>query len=273
MNTNTSAVPSSIAAYIKRHPLVTYFVTAYVFTWLSIPLLLVDLALGVFGLLMPAVAAILVVWLSEGKPGVRRLLHPLSLWRLHPLWYGVALGLPMLLSIVTVALTGLAGRPVQLETSQLSPLVVVIFVMVVGEEIGWRGFALPRLLQRYSPVTASLLLGVLWACWHAPMFLIPGTPMFDIPVPAYFLWVVALSFLFTWLYQRTQGSLLLATLFHGAVNALGVMNSAISLAEWRWWLAGVYLAVALTIVLLTHWMLGRQSSEQDRTTSALSSNK
>jgi uncharacterized protein len=83
-------------------------------------------------------------------------------------------------------------------------------------------------------VTASLLLGVLWAGWHLPMFWLPGTPMFDIPFPAYLVWVVALTFLFTWLYQQTQGSLLLATLFHGAVNALGVLNSAISLAEWRW---------------------------------------
>lgn len=237
------------AVIIKQHPVATYFVLAYAFTWLLLPLLLVNLALGVFGLLMPAVAAIVVVGLSEGKTGLKQLLRRVLIWRVHPLWYGVALGLPILLSVLAVGLGRLWGWPVQMQTAKLTPLLIAVFVLVVGEEIGWRGFALPQLLQRYSPLTASLLLGVLWAGWHLPMFMIPGTPMFELPFTAYLGWVVGLTFLFTWLYQQTQGSLLLATLFHGAVNSLGVMNAAIGQTEWRWLLAAVYCMAALALVI------------------------
>ncbi|MEZ4869451.1 MAG: CPBP family intramembrane glutamic endopeptidase [Caldilineaceae bacterium] len=236
---------------VKDHPLPAYFVLAYLLTWALLPLLLVNLALGVFGLLMPAVAAIVVAGLSEGADGVKQMLRPLFIWRIQPLWYGVVLGLPILLSLLAVGVGGLWGWPVQMQTAEFTPLLLTVFVLVVGEEIGWRSFALPRLLQRYSPVTASLLLGFLWAGWHLPMFVIPGTPMMDIPFPAYLCWVVGLTFLFTWLYQQTQGSLLLATLFHGAVNSLGVINTALSPAEWRWLLATVYCVAALLVVIAT----------------------
>ncbi|MEZ4663971.1 MAG: CPBP family intramembrane glutamic endopeptidase [Caldilineaceae bacterium] len=238
-------------AIIKQHPVAAYFILAYTFTWILVPLLLINLALGVFGLLMPAVAAIVVAGMSEGKSGVKQLLRPLFIWRVHPFWYGVALGLPILLSVLAVGLGGLWGWPVQMQTAELTPLLITVFVLVVGEEIGWRGFALPRLLQRYAPLTASLLLGVLWAGWHLPMFIIPGTPMFELPFTAYLGWVVGLTFLFTWLYQQTQGSLLLATLLHGAVNSLGVMNAAIGQTEWRWLLAAVYCMAALAVVIAT----------------------
>lgn len=247
---------------VKRQPLTTYFVLAYAFTWALLPLLLVNLALGVFGLLMPAVAAIVVAGINEGKAGVKQLLRPLFIWRVHPVWYGVALGLPILLSVVALALSGLLGWPLQMETAAFTPLLITVFVLVVGEEIGWRGFALLRLLQRYSPVTASLVLGVLWAGWHVPMFVMPGTPMMAIPFAAYLPWVVGLTFLFTWLYQQTQGSLLLATLLHGAVNSLGVTNGALSTAEWRWLLAAIYCGAALVVVVATGGMLRHRTRKQ-----------
>lgn len=251
------------ATIVKHHPLAAYFILAYVFTWMLLPLLLVNLALGVFGLLMPAVAAIVVTGLSEGKAAVKQLLRPLLFWRVHPLWYGVALGLPILLSMLAVGLGGLLGWPMQMETVTFTPLLVTVFVLVVGEEIGWRGFALPRLLQRYSPVMASLVLGVLWAGWHLPMFILPGSPMIEMPFVAYFLWVVGLTFLFTGLYQQTQGSLLLATLFHGAVNTLGVTNPEISVTAWRWLLAAVYWVAALVVVISTRRTLRYRVSKEE----------
>lgn len=247
---------------IKDHPLPAYFVLAYLLTWALLPLLLLNLALGVMGLLMPAVAAIVVAGVSEGTDGVIQLLRPLLIWRVYPLWYGVALGLPILLSLLAVGVGGLWGWPVQMHTAEFTPLLLTVFVLVVGEEIGWRGFALPRLLQRYSPITASLLLGLLWAGWHLPMFLIPGSPMIELPFPAYGCWVVGLTLLFTWLYQQTGGSLLLATLFHGAVNSLGVQNGAMGSAEWRWLLAVVYGVAALVVVVVTHGNLRNRHRKQ-----------
>jgi membrane protease YdiL (CAAX protease family) len=154
----------------------------------------------------------------------------------------------VLLSGVIAYLGVLLGAPNQIQFSSLSPLAVVVFVLVVGEEVGWRGFALPRLLERQSALQASLVLGLLWGLWHLPTFFIPGTPQAGIPIPAHLVYVIALSVLFTWMYLHTRGSLLLATLFHGAVNTLGFINPAVD-PSLRWWLiAGVYAAAALVVL-------------------------
>jgi membrane protease YdiL (CAAX protease family) len=89
--------------------------------------------------------------------------------------------------------------------------------MVVGEEIDWRGFALPRLLQRYSPVAASLLLGVLWAYWHASMFWIPGTPLALVIANT-----LALSFVHTWIFTHARQSIFVAILFHALNNTTSI---------------------------------------------------
>jgi membrane protease YdiL (CAAX protease family) len=88
----------------------------------------------------------------------------------------------------------------------------------LGEELGWRGFALPRLLARYSALRASVLLGALWALWHLPYALTAGSAMADKPLYEHLLSIVALSVLFTWLFNNTGGSVLLAVLFHAAGN-------------------------------------------------------
>jgi membrane protease YdiL (CAAX protease family) len=238
------------AAYVKNHSLVVFFALAYLLTWVLTPLIAISPALGVPGLLMPAIAAVIVTRMTEGGAGVRRLLRGLLVWRTSPIWYAVALGLPVLLSLVIAYLGVLLGAPNQIQFSPLSPLAVVVFVLVVGEEVGWRGFALPRLLERQSALQASLVLGLLWGLWHLPTFFIPGTPQAGIPIPAHLVYVIALSVLFTWMYLHTRGSLLLATLFHGAVNTLGFINPAVD-PSLRWWLiAGVYAAAALVVLLV-----------------------
>jgi membrane protease YdiL (CAAX protease family) len=88
----------------------------------------------------------------------------------------------------------------------------------LGEEIGWRGYALPRLAQRFGMARASVLLGVIWACWHLPLFFIPGIDKTGQSLPVYVLQVTALSVAMAWVYAHTSGSLLLAVLMHAAVN-------------------------------------------------------
>jgi len=87
-----------------------------------------------------------------------------------------------------------------------------------GEEIGWRGFALPRLTERFGLALSTLLLGVIWACWHLPLFFVKGASTFGQSFPLYLMQVTALSVAIGWLYWRTQGSLLLVMLMHAAVN-------------------------------------------------------
>jgi membrane protease YdiL (CAAX protease family) len=251
-----------IKSLVKHHPLVTYFVLAYALTWALAPLLTISLLLGVMGLLMPAVAAIVVTALTEGRPGVKTLLQRLTIWRVGVRWYVVALGLPVFLSAVVVVLSILLGAPAQVEFSPVSLLTMVVFVLVVGEEIGWRGYALPKLLQNHSAVTASLILGVLWGGWHLPTFFIAGSPQASIPFLAFLLFTTGASVLFTWLHLHTQGSLLIATLFHGAINSFGFVNNALDPAA-RWWLTGaVYVAAALIVSVIAGLNLRRRAVAQ-----------
>jgi uncharacterized protein len=253
---------------IKRHPVVAYFVLAYALTWALAPLLTISLFLGVVGLMMPAVAAIVVIALTEGRPGLQSLWRRLKLWRVGLRWYVIALGLPVLLSAIVVALSILLGAPVQFEFSPVSVITMVVFVLVVGEEIGWRGYALPKLLQSHSALVASLILGVLWGGWHLPTFFIPGAPQAGIPFIAFLLFTTGASVLFTWLHLRTEGSLLIATLFHGAINSFGFVNNALDPAS-RWWLTGiVYVAAALLVSIIAGLNLARKPAAQAEAASA-----
>lgn len=105
-----------------------------------------------------------------------------------------------------------------------TPLYIMAFAIIfstwvqAGEEIGWRGYALPRLAARFSPGGAAVLLGVIWACWHLPLFFLPDTGSTDQSFPVYLLHVTALSVAMVWLFWRTGGSLLLVMLMHASVN-------------------------------------------------------
>jgi CAAX protease family protein len=148
---------------------------------------------------------------------------------------------PLLLVVAAEVLDGLLGArglefggpqiPLELPWYLLLPaLVPAFFVMLLfggplGEEIGWRGYALPRLQERYSAFVASLLLGAAWALWHLPLFFITGTSQSFTPLVPFLVSVVALAVLFTWVFNGTRGSLLVAVLFHGTVNfSAGVLS-------------------------------------------------
>ena len=123
---------------------------------------------------------------------------------------------------------------------------------MVGEELGWRGYALPKLLEKRSPLIASLIIGALWGAWHLPTFFISGTPQFRQPIVAFLVLTTAYSILLSWLFLHTGGSVLLATLFHGAINIFqGFFLAGVDPASRYWWLALSYgtAAVALAAVL------------------------
>jgi uncharacterized protein len=139
-----------------------------------------------------------------------------------------------------------------LEFGRLSAIDAILVVLVLGEELGWRGYALPRLLERLSPLVASLIVGVVWWLWHLPTFVIAGTPQFRQPVVAFLIMTTAYSILMSWTFLHTRGSVLIATLFHGAVNiSQGFFLAGTDPASRYWWLALAYggAAVALAVVL------------------------
>jgi uncharacterized protein len=166
-------------------------------------------ALGGFG---PLIAALV---LARGEPGgVRGLLRPLGAWRVHPVWYLVAIFLPGALLSGGLALLSLVHGDVGpwFFPPANAQRVAAMFVVPLVEEIGWRGYALPRLQATRGPIVATLILGVMWSIWHAEMLLLQAVPVHLFPeMLVYF---VAGSFTFTWIYNRTGGSLLLLVLAH-----------------------------------------------------------
>jgi len=242
---------STVTDFVKRHPLVVFFALAYALTWPLIPLVSVSPLLGFPALLGPALAAIIVAAVAEGRPGLRDLLGRIVRWRVGARWYAVALGLPMVLALAAAGLHLLLGAQASVNFGGLSVLNLVVFVLVVGEELGWRGYALPRLLAQRSALTASLILGALWGAWHLPTFFVPGAPQYGLPFSAFVLLTMAYSVLFGWVYLHTGGSVLVDTLLHGAINlSQGFFLGGMDPAREYWLLAGVYGAVALAVALV-----------------------
>jgi membrane protease YdiL (CAAX protease family) len=112
------------------------------------------------------------------------------------------------------------------------------------EEVGWRGFALPRLQKNYNALLSSLVVGVLWGLWHLPLFFWKGNPMSSYPFQIWFTGTVALSMIYTWLYNSTEGSLFVVTLFHVFTNTFGVLLPGVSVVV----LSLLYVLFALLLV-------------------------
>lgn len=186
MTTASAPHPAaSMLRIIRRHPVSTYLVAAYLFSWSYwIPLALsgarIDFgssATHVPGLFGPAAAALLVTFAIDGRKGVLRLLAACISFRGSRRWLPFAALTPLLLFAVAALLTGVppltdlgvfAGLP---EVGVL-PLWAMLVLTSYGEEVGWRGFALPHLQQRHSALSATVLLACAWAAWHTPTFFI-----------------------------------------------------------------------------------------------------
>jgi len=205
----------------------------------------------------PSFAAIIVTGAISGGAGAHRLLSGFLKWRVRPVWYLVAIGAPTALGFAVAGTYYLsAGRPPDVlasftVTTFLGTVLNHLFRGPLGEEAGWRGFALPRLQARYSALKSSLILGLLVVVWHIPTWFIQGLSGGELLVFVVSFVVALLSFVvvMTWLYNNTEGSLLLATLMHLAFNVavtLAVMPLEMQMAI----LAGLYLIFALVVTLV-----------------------
>src|SRR5439155_24601806 len=177
----------------------------------------------------PSVAALIMTAALAGKPGLRRFFRRLLLWRVPVVWYlFILLGVPLIYVLGILLVPGaLASFKAPSPATWLLWPVLFLVVLVLGgplfEEPGWRGFALPRLQERWGPLVGSLILGVLWATWHAPEYLTPdfaaangGLTLRGITVFA--LAAVSFSVIITWVFNHTRASVLVAILVHAAIN-------------------------------------------------------
>lgn len=166
----------------------------------------------------PAITAIALVWRHYGRSGMGRFLRRLTLWKMpSPWWLFLLLGIPAV-KYLGAAFSGTAGDfPFSPWYGLLPALGVALFIGPV-EELGWRGLALPLLQRRFAPLWSSLILGVFWGLWHAPAFLLSGTPQSAWSFAPYVLGVLSLSVIITPLFNAAQGSILMAALFHFQMN-------------------------------------------------------
>jgi uncharacterized protein len=246
-----------MGSLLRRWPLVSYFILAYVFAWILIPLAAnVSLAFAFIAIFAPALAAVVVTAALEAGAGVRRLIRNAVRPRGSAIWYVVALVLPFVLAGITNLLNRMAGgTPPALEASALT-ISMVLAVLVIGEELGWRGFALPRLQAMAHPLVAAIALGVIWAAWHLPNALIPGLEHYVTAFPNFAAYVVAITVLFSWLYNSARGSILIAWVLHGAINTALAVFALDSIVDQFTINALVFGVAALVVVIATRGSLG-----------------
>jgi membrane protease YdiL (CAAX protease family) len=279
--------PAGSLSFLRRYPLTFYFLIALGISWAVVATIvalgLSPSAAGIAAITAgPALSSLLMTGVCEGTEGVRRLLGRLVLWRVPLAWYLVALfGIPAVYVLGTAFLPGaLASFNPLTPDKWLSYLWLFPLVILVGgpllEEIGWRGFALPRLEAKYGPLIGTLALGLLWAAWHYPQYLMPEWAAqnggFNVKAVLVFtVAVVPIAIILTWVFNNTKGSLLLAILAHASINTFSVFIDQIFPAQAGSQTGGMigFGLAALLIVVLTGGRLGydrylKEAANSDR---------
>lgn len=232
---------------LRRHRVACYLVITFAVTWSS----WLGLAatgqivtehfspIYLLGLLGPLIGALATTALLDGSQGLRELRTRMLRARVGLRWWAMALGLPLAIAavhyVLVVAYSVFLLAPVTLPTlsgfgqfvgyplmNALALGVVVIAVNGFGEETGWRGFLLPALQRRRSPLAASLVVAAIWGAWHLPAFLVNANyrGMSLAIVPMFFAGIFCGSLFLTWLYNRGKQSIALVAVWHGVFNML-----------------------------------------------------
>ena len=225
---------SELKKYVGKHPVGTFCLLAYAITWsvwapisygyvsgsLELtPLVVTIYMLGSFG---PLLSAAIVTALIGGS--LRAWFAQALKWRVSVKWWLAAFFVPIILYGIMAAIHMLIGGT--FNVAKVAPLLALpggflsVFLWGGGnEELGWRGFALPRLQERYTPFRASLIIGVVWTLWHAPPGIIElGLIPWALDLPFYMITVTGISVVATWLYNKSGGSVLMTMVFHASVN-------------------------------------------------------
>ena len=259
-----------ITSFIKRYPLGTFWGVAWAVWFLGWYLATIFPSdLWIFIMYSPFLTGVLVTAFADGREGLKTFFSRIVRWRVGIQWYAVALFLPVVLRLAAAGLNVLSGAaaPINIQLPGWTDLLAMFlfpafFLISLGEEPGFRGFALPRLLASRSAITASLILGVLHAIWHIPLFIFGGDP------PLIAVIVIAGAVLNTWLFIKTNGSVLLAMLLHASLHTMtGIFNPLFTGADAERHLimqAVVFVALAVLLPILTGRELGRKTETARR---------
>jgi membrane protease YdiL (CAAX protease family) len=261
------------STWIGRHRIGVFLVLAFVFSWWAWPLAAVNpnsTAMVSFG---PIIAAVVVTAIAGGRQRLAALLRAVVRWRVPWTRYVVALAGPFLIAglIGAVALafelvnTASPGEAYGWSTWLALPLLFVTTALLGGplfEEVGWRGFLLPELQRRGTPLVSTVYVAVVWAAWHLPLLI--SEPTGQRPPLPFLVWILAQAVILTWIYNASSGSVLIAILFHAAVNVSGrlLLEPFVGqdgfVAVW-WLMAAGYVLVALVLIWRTRARLAEAS--------------
>jgi len=248
-----------LAGAIRRHPLVAFFVLAFAIGWSPWPLY----AAGVlpdtnFLPIAPLASALIVAAVANGRAGLRDLGARMIRWRVPWYCYVVAVGLPLVVIFGTAGINvGLGGTPISLSTVAWGDVALLFALRWInpldgplGEEPGWRGFALPRLQAIHTPLASAAILGVLAAIWHVPLVVSgEGNAVGWIGIATTFV----ITFVYCWLFNRARGSVLLVMLFHivqGTITSETFGYAGADLDRMMWLGFAAWTVVAIAVVVL-----------------------
>jgi membrane protease YdiL (CAAX protease family) len=240
--------------WVKRYPLVAYFVLVFGVEWLGVVVLsplVPPMIILLIGSWLPNGVGLLVTGMAGGRAGLRELFSRAVLWRIDHKWYAISLLAPMAMAFLAIGLYALFGNaaPDFAPTSQLLPIVLMaVFTGAMGEELGWRGTALPHLQVRWNALTCSLILGVLWGFYHLPSFLLSGLPLHNLPLIPFMVAALAITILISWTFNHTDGSLIPVFLTHFAFNFIGNAAGIFGNSALFWLLAGICSVVAIAVI-------------------------
>jgi uncharacterized protein len=251
---------------------VLYFALAYLISWIIwLPLILPKFGidalpvlpkyhhyLGSFG---PMIAAFIVKYIYEGPSGVKDLLKRMVQWKVNWIWYVIVFAMPVVLVIaagyadklINMQSFTMKGFSTNNEFPQLGPagyFLLNFLTFGIGEETGWRGYALPALQKKFSALTATLILAVGWACWHIPAFIYRPlySQMSVAGIAGFFMSLLMGAIVLTWLYNSTKGSLLVVAIFHAMIELIFISaNITVKMSSY---LGAAIMVAAILIILL-----------------------
>jgi membrane protease YdiL (CAAX protease family) len=261
---------SRLSSVVKQHPLITFFVLTYAIGWGCIPF-------WTFQAGSPFIAALVVISITRGLPGLRELGSRMIRWRVRWHWYVAAVGMPLAVLALTAGLNvALAASAPSLASFGSVTTVLMIFAVrlvnpgdgALGEEPGWRGFALPGLQSTLSPLVSTLILGVLVSGWHVPLLFLEEGALQSSIIVGFLLGSLAVTFWYTWLFNRTGGSVLMTLVSHavqGTITIGGLWAAGADFARANLLTGVVWFAVAVGLVALD-WKAWRGPATAETTT-------
>ena len=282
------SIKNKFISTVRAYPLASFFILAYLGSWIGwspwwlsqtgVGLLPYELphsavaGINQLGLIAgPLVAVFVVTRIASGRKGVKQLQKSFTQWRVHPLAYILAFVAIPLAICAAYFLFGGVGISSDISPAIIMTLLVTFVTYLAGgplqEEGGWRGFALHRLQQRYHPLAAAVILGIMHCLWHIPLFFTSEWDTARSGVSqlwAYLVLVVSMSVVMSWLVNKARGSVFLAILAHNSVNwSLFVVATLSGVAVANNWPAALSLTVlAIVAIVATRGRLAFEQSNK-----------